>query len=41
MISLFVVVAPSLTPESYNDELAQMILFVVVAPSLTPESYNR
>ena len=35
------VVAPSLTPESYNLEVEQPVRFDVVAPSLTPESYNE
>ncbi len=34
------VVAPSLTPESYNELHAAAGDVVVVAPSLTPESYN-
>ena len=34
------VVAPSLTPESYNKEEARRLVRNVVAPSLTPESYN-
>ena len=35
------VVAPSLTPESYNLAGKRCDGVVVVAPSLTPESYNR
>ena len=34
------VVAPSLTPESYNFRAAVLERITVVAPSLTPESYN-
>jgi len=34
------VVAPSLTPESYNDYFPHLKQVKVVAPSLTPESYN-
>ncbi len=34
------VVAPSLTPESYNFFMGSMDALEVVAPSLTPESYN-
>ena len=34
------VVAPSLTPESYNISVSGHFGFLVVAPSLTPESYN-
>jgi hypothetical protein len=35
------VVAPSLTPESYNYGVVAPVLPEVVAPSLTTESYNR
>ena len=35
------VVAPSLTPESYNAKTRDTLVADVVAPSLTPESYNR
>ena len=34
------VVAPSLTPESYNNRYTGSCPKPVVAPSLTPESYN-
>ena len=34
------VVAPSLTPESYNTDILLGCVNGVVAPSLTPESYN-
>jgi hypothetical protein len=34
------VVAPSLTPESYNFDPTESDTSIVVAPSLTPESYN-
>ena len=34
------VVAPSLTPESYNMCWRALSNVLVVAPSLTPESYN-
>ena len=34
------VVAPSLTPESYNSRVFLFMRSRVVAPSLTPESYN-
>jgi hypothetical protein len=34
------VVAPSLTPESYNSQRISPVSDAVVAPSLTPESYN-
>ncbi len=34
------VVAPSLTPESYNEIQTGPLAAEVVAPSLTPESYN-
>ncbi len=34
------VVAPSLTPESYNTPPWPHAVSLVVAPSLTPESYN-
>ncbi|MEN9455112.1 MAG: hypothetical protein RL210_631, partial [Pseudomonadota bacterium] len=35
------VVAPSLTPESYNQAHSCQTARHVVAPSLTPESYNH
>ena len=35
-----IVVAPSLTPEGYNDPDAAWFRRQVVAPSLTPEGYN-
>ena len=34
------VVAPSLTPEDYNNECFTRAAIDVVAPSLTPEDYN-
>ena len=36
----FDVVAPSLTPDSYNAFMVLSSLSKVVAPSLTPDSYN-
>ena len=38
--SAIIVVAPSLTPESYNTGTSGTTSNNVVAPSLTPESYN-
>ena len=36
-----IVVAPSLTPDSYNRRSSRSPATSVVAPSLTPDSYNR
>ena len=35
------VVAPSLTPDSYNSATRITVSLQVVAPSLTPDSYNK